>query len=123
MSTAWATADWLVCSSCGWQFRTILEHDGRCYECRSTPPPVAPDDEWAVFVAAITQAARDGEVHQSAVRPLIRGRIEPKHIGTLYRRAKAEGLLTDTGRREPSNDVAGRNSDKLDRIYALGRTR
>ena len=97
------------CGGCG--FHTAVQG------CRCAP--VAPSSEWAVFVAAIRQAARDGEVHQSDVRPIIRGRIEPKHIGTLYRRAKAEGLLSDTGRREPSNDVAGRNSDKLDRVYAL----
>lgn len=75
--------------------------------------------EWAIFTAALRSAARDGVVHQSAVRPLIRGRIAPKHIGTLYRRAKTDGLLVDTGEREPSDDVAGRNSDKLDRIYEL----
>jgi len=76
--------------------------------------------EYAVFVSALRQAVRqDGTVHQCDVRPLVRGRVAPKHVGTLYRRAKAEGLLADTGEREPSNDVAGRNADKLDRIYAL----
>lgn len=29
------------------------------------------------------------------------------------------GLLRDTGEREPSNDAAGRNLDKLDRVYEL----
>lgn len=76
-------------------------------------------DEWQVFTAALRQVAVDGIVHQSAMRRLIRGRIEPKHVGTFYRRAKAEGLIRDTGEREPSDDAAGRNSDKLDRIYAL----
>jgi hypothetical protein len=77
--------------------------------------------EYAVFVAAVRAAVRpDGTVHQSDMRPHLRGRIEPKHVGSMYRRAKAEGLLVDTGEREPSNDVAGRNSDKLDRIYAIG---
>lgn len=76
------------------------------------------DSEWHIFTAALRAVVRDdGTVHQSDVRPRIRGRIEPKHVGTLYRRAKAEGLLADTGEREPSNDVAGRNADKLDRIY------
>lgn len=78
--------------------------------------------EWSVFVAALRTAAADGVVHQSAVRPLIRGRVLPKHVGQMYRRAKTEGLLVDTGDREPSNDVAGRNTDKLDRIYRLGAT-
>jgi len=76
--------------------------------------------EYAVFVTALRSAVRnDGTVHQCDVRPLLRGRIKPKHVGTLYRRAKADGLVRDTGEREPSNDVAGRNADKLDRIYAL----
>lgn len=75
--------------------------------------------EWAIFLAALRSAVRGGVVHQRDVRPIIRGRIEPKHIGTLYRRAKAEGVLIDTGKREPSDDVAGRNADKLDRIYEL----
>lgn len=76
--------------------------------------------EWAIFSAAVKAAARDGLVHQSAVRPLIRGRIKPKHVGQLYRKARTTGLLVDTQEREPSNDTAGRNTDKLDRIYKLG---
>lgn len=83
--------------------------------------PAAPTSEWSLFKAAVTSAARDdGTVHQADVRPKIRGRIEPKHIGQLWRRARSEGLVRDTGEREQSNDVAGRNADKLDRIYALG---
>ena len=93
------------CSCCGYD----VERQG-C-KCGGT--------EWQTFVAALRTAARDGLVHQSAMRPLIRGRVQPKHIGTYYRRAKAEGLLVDTGEREPSDDVAGRNADKLDRIYRL----
>lgn len=96
--------------------------------CRcSDPAPVAPDGggitaaEWSLFVAAVKAVVRpDGEVHQSDMRPRIRGRIEPKAIGRCYRRAKAERLLVDTQRREESDDRAGRNTDKLDRIYALG---
>lgn len=75
-------------------------------------------DEWSVFKRAVLGSVRrDGTVHQADVRPRIRGRIEPKHIGTMWRRAKDTGLLVDTGEREPSNDAAGRNTDKLDRIY------
>ena len=82
--------------------------------------PVAPASEWSIFRAAVLAAARaDGTVHQSDVRPLIRGRVAPKHVGTFYRRAKADRLIRDTGEREPSDDVAGRNADKLDRVYAL----
>lgn len=76
--------------------------------------------EWGVFVAAVKSVAReDGTVHQCDMRPLIRGRIHHKTIATFYRRAKDARLLRDTGEREPSNDVAGRNTDKLDRIYEL----
>ncbi len=78
------------------------------------------DGEWALFVAAIRQAAdADGTVSQTRVRPLIRGRIQPKHIGSCYRRATASGLLVEVGR-EDSTDVAGRNADKLQRVYRLG---
>jgi hypothetical protein len=95
---------------------------GRCPTCGyhlTKQRCVCQHSEWAIFTAALRQVAVDGIVHQSAMRRLIRGRIEPKHVGTFYRRAKAEGLIRDTGEREPSDDAAGRNSDKLDRIYAL----
>ena len=75
-------------------------------------------DEWAVFLAAVQQAAAssaDGLVHQTAVRPLIAA-IPPKHRGLLYRRARTEGLLREVGW-EQSTDVAGRNGDKQQRIY------
>lgn len=76
--------------------------------------------EYAIFTAALRAAAdATGLIHQRDVRPRIRGRIKPRHVGTLYRRARAEGLIVDTGEREPSSDVAGGNSDKLDRCYRL----
>lgn len=99
-----------------------------CVECARRPLLAAlrkaegDGGEWSTFVAAVRAVAReDGTVHQCDMRPRLRGVVESKHVGTLYRRAKSEGLLRDTGEREPSDDVAGRNSDKLDRIYALGR--
>lgn len=74
--------------------------------------------EWAIFVRALRSSVRDDRtIHQGDVRPLIRGRIEPKHVGTLYRRAKSARLIRDTGQLEPSTDVAGRNADKVSRIY------
>jgi hypothetical protein len=107
---AWLATQPGRCAGCGCHVRT--------QGCRCVP--VAPTDEWAVFKAALKAAVRaDGTVHQADVRPRIRGRIAPKHIGQLWRRARSEGLVRDTGEREPSNDVAGRNADKLDRIYAL----
>lgn len=95
---------------------SILCNADTCTDCERAR--FAPS-EWAVFRSALLSAAVNGVVHQAAVRPLIRGKVAPKHIGTMYRRAKAEGLLCDTGEREPSNDRAGRNLDKLDRVYAL----
>ena len=83
---------------------------------------VVAGDEWSIFTDALRHAAAvsaDGRVHQRDVRPRVRGRVQPKHIGQFYRRAKDEQLLVDTGEREPSNDTAGRNTDKLDRIYLL----
>jgi hypothetical protein len=100
-----------------------LELQG-CADCTPVAPAPAgiTSYEWGVFVAAVRQVAReDGEVHQCDMRRLIRGRIDPKAIGRCYRRAKSAGLLVDTKRREESDDVAGRNTDKLDRIYSLGR--
>lgn len=77
--------------------------------------------EWVTFTTALREVAatHGGLVHQSAMRQRIRGRIAPKHIGPLYRRARTEGLIADTGNREQSDDAAGRNTDKLDRIYEL----
>lgn len=76
--------------------------------------------EWVIFTRALVVAARDDRtVHQSDVRPLIRGRIEPKHIGTYWRRAKAERLVRDTGDVERSDDQQGRNSHRLEPIYEL----
>jgi hypothetical protein len=94
------------CSGCGFHVET--------QGCRCE------GSEWAIFRAALLASVdATGLIHQSAMRPKIRGRIHPRHIGTCYRRAKAEGLIVDTGEREPSNDVAGRNGDKLDRVYRL----
>lgn len=74
--------------------------------------------EWSLFRTAVLSVVRpDGTVHANDVRPLIRDRIPPKHIGSLYRRAKTDGLLVDTGIKEPSTDARGRNTDKDARIY------
>ena len=99
-------------------FDIKTQHPRYC-RCKATLPVAPPTSEWDVFVAAVKAAARDGLVHQRDVRPAIRGRVAPKSIGTFYRRAKSEGWLRDTGEREPSDDVVGRNADKLDRVYAL----
>ena len=80
--------------------------------------------EWPFFVSVLRNVVRaDGTVHQGDVRPLIRGRIPAKHIGSLYRRARNEGVLAETGEWERSTDVEGRNSDKRCRIYRLAHQR
>ena len=109
---AYLKADPARCPGCGYHPPT----QGHGRECA----PVAPVEagEWAAFVAALRSAAVDGIVHQSAVRPLIRGRIYHKHIGQLYSRARREGLLTPVGE-EPSKDVAGRNTHHRSPVYRL----
>lgn len=86
-----------------------VQHPGLC-ECG--------DSEWSIFVAALQAAAVDGEVCQTRVRPLIRGRIKPQTIGRFYKRAKDEGLLTFIGK-EPSTDTHGRNTHHDQPRYAL----
>ena len=75
-------------------------------------------DEWDLFVTVLRSAARDGRVHQSAVRPLLRGRMQAKHIGLAYRRAIREGLLREVTR-ERSDDEHGRNTNKWEPVYEL----
>lgn len=83
--------------------------------CACSTPGVS--DEHSTFVAALRTARReDGTVHVNDVRPLVRGRIAPKHIGTLWRRAVAERLITFVGW-EDSTDAVGRNADKKSRVY------
>jgi hypothetical protein len=80
--------------------------------------PVAPNSEFAIFIAALRSAAGpDGLIHQTDVRPLIQA-IPHKHRGTLYRKATAAGLIDAVGK-EPSTDAAGKNLDKTQRVYRL----
>lgn len=82
--------------------------------------PSASAGEWPLFVSVLRKVARDnGMVHQGDVRPLVRGRIPAKHIGQLWKRARNDGLIVDTGEWERSTDVEGRNGDKQCRIYRL----
>jgi hypothetical protein len=74
--------------------------------------------EWAIFTAALRQVAVDGIVHQSAMRRLIRGRIEPKHVGQMWRRARREGLVTEAGH-ERSDDELGKNAGRMEPYYEL----
>ena len=83
--------------------------------------------EWVIFTTALSSATCRKRcdvtcihIHQDDVRPLIKGRIEPKHIGQLYKRAKTEGLLRPIGK-ERSGDVEGRNTHHDSPVYALSR--
>ena len=101
----------------------------RCDDCGHHPPTqghgkdCAPVDsreaEWRLFLEVLDQSAGiDGLVHQDAIRPHLRGRVHPKHIGQLYARAKRQGLLVQVGK-EPSTDAAGRNTHHDSPIYEL----
>ena len=74
-------------------------------------------DEWAIFRAALVEATdAAGEIDQTAMRRLTRGRIYHKRIGRFYKRAKDEGLIVAV-RREQSTDEAGRNSHHSATVY------
>ncbi|HEY0889434.1 MAG TPA: hypothetical protein VGE38_07480 [Nocardioides sp.] len=75
-------------------------------------------DEWSVFVSALRQAAVGGVVRWNDVRPIIRGRIFHKHIGSLVKKAKAQGLLVEI-KRESSADAVGRNTHHDSGVYRL----
>jgi hypothetical protein len=102
----------------------LTTRSDRCSGCGAHVPTQGcrcDTGEWAVFVAALRAASKartDGRVHQSAVRPLIRGRIQPKHIGQSYKRAIREGLLTPVDH-EKSDDEIGGNSHRLEPVYEL----
>lgn len=99
------------CPGCGYHVAT-QGHGGDC-------APVAPADEWALFTAALKTVARaDGTVHACDVRPLTHGRIEPRRLSSLWKRARREGLLTEAGH-ERSDDVAGRNAHRMEAYYEL----
>jgi len=76
--------------------------------------------EWRTFLAAIKQVAAEngGEVDANKVRPLVRGRIEPKHIGTAFAVAKKAELIERIGINE-STDVAGKNAGRPQPLYRL----
>lgn len=103
----------------------IRRQPGRCKGCGfhlETQGCRCLGSEWQFFLMALKQATRaDGTIHQRDVRPLIRKKIAPKHIGLFYRRARSEGLISETGTWEQSDDVVGRNAHKPERIYVLER--
>ena len=112
-------------NACERGFDLTKQHPGLC-QCPQTPAagpqvgkpgPVA-GQEWSIFTAALRSAVRaDGTICQTRARAAYRGRIEPRHLGSLYRKARDRGLIVDTGEREESTDTPGRNADKLARVY------
>ena len=96
-----------------------IAHTGNAPTLAPVPLGAITPEEWATFTAALRAAAVDGLVHQSAVRPLIRGRIQPKHIGQCYRRARTLGLIV-ADEPERSDDYAGRNAGRWEPKYRLG---
>lgn len=82
---------------------------------------VVTEAEWATFIGAVRQvaAAHAGVVDQNKVRPLIRGHIEPKHIGAAFSTAKRLGLLERIGINE-STDAEGKNAGRPQPLYKLG---
>lgn len=76
------------------------------------------DYEWDIFRQAILQAADPiGVVRQNSVRPLIAGKIAPRRVGPMYRRACREGLIYATDQWEQSDDKSGKNAGRPVRIY------
>lgn len=108
----------MICDRCGGRLygADVIARATVCVECerRLCRKP----DEWAVFVAALKSSVRsDGTVHQSDVRPKIRGRIQPKHVGQLWRRAMRDGLISRAGYEE-SDDEKGRNAGRMEPYYS-----
>lgn len=98
---------------CDFGFHIETQHPGLC-ACRD-------GSEWALFVKALKAAvdmADDGLLHQRFVRPLIRGRITPKHIGQCWKKARDEQLVVEAGH-ERSNDREGRNAGRMEPYYRL----
>lgn len=84
---------------------------------------VSADTEWRTFTDAVIRVAHahDGQVDQNHVRPLIRGQIAPKRIGSFWRRACCEGWLEADGW-SISDDTEGRNAGRPMRTYRLTST-
>ena len=98
----------------------LTSRPGRCSGCGchvATQGCRCAGGEWSLFVAALRASVReDGTVHACDVRPLVRGRIEPKHIGSSWRKARQSGLITEVGH-ERSDDEQGRNAGRMEPYY------
>lgn len=94
----------------------------RCSGCGYHPPTQGcrcPGSDREIFRRALRQAVRpDGTVHACDVRPLVRDRIEPKHIATQWRTARQDGLIEEIGH-ERSDDTRGKNAGRMEPYYLL----
>lgn len=80
------------------------------------------DFEWDFFVTALHRAALpvgNRCIDPNKLRRIVRGQVAPRRIGAFTNRAKAEGLIADTGEWVVSDDAAGRNGGKPCRVYRL----
>ena len=80
-----------------------------------------PQEEWEFFERALRFAgvADDGRINPNALRAIVRGHVAPRRIGAFTIRAKAEGLIVDTGEWVVSDDTEGRNAGRPCRVYRL----
>lgn len=80
-----------------------------------------PAEEWEAFATALRRCADPFTrvVDPNKLRRCIRGNIAPRRIGAFTNRAKAEGLIVDTGEWVVSDDTEGRNGGKPCRVYRL----
>lgn len=112
----------MTCSRCSGPLyqADLIVGSAICCDCARKAVVLAADP-WAFFVRTLRAHVRaDGTVHVNDVRELLRGRIEPKQIGLLWRRAKSAGLIHGGREWEPSSDGLGRNDDKQARIWRAG---
>ncbi len=79
-----------------------------------------PAEEWDVFMRALkTSSDPSGRIDPNLLRAYLRGQVAPRRIGAFTLRAKAEGLIVDTGEWQISDDTEGRNAGKPARVYRL----
>ncbi len=79
-----------------------------------------PSDEWCIFTDALRSAADTSRrINPNVLRGLVRGCVAPRRIGAFTNRAKAEGLIVETGEWQISDDIEGRNGGKPCRVYRL----
>lgn len=76
--------------------------------------------EYAVFLRILVDAVRaDGTLHVNDTRTPLRDHklIQPKHVGPMWQRARAEKLIRQLGL-EDSTDAEGHNTHQTSRYFA-----